>query len=989
MKYLPSLKYSASCTECGSPLDAGESAWWDPSSKAVSCTACRPAPGSPIGTKPHVAPTANGPAPPEPDLQSRWVSLIRYYRSCLEREAAAQTTDDRGTESPMSLVPVLAGESNSVGGSDRIAAYLTKSAPGEVVIGGWPTVVISDGSSSRWGPLLVIEFEHDGKGGLLAVEDTPYLDPKILDPSLLAAPACAEARSLVDGGDLTDAASVRGLVEQVLDVLDLGEIADHSGGGGLNPGVHDVSWVYRSKQSIMTKALLEELAALEKRTDWTDTAAAQFLGITRPAGEETQSPLASPLELNDAQERAVDAIRSAPLTVVTGPPGTGKSQFVVGAVANAWLDGRSVLVGSTNNAAVDVAAERAADLHPLLLLRTGNRGFRDRLPDLVGTALDRLPDPVPPEQVARADLARADAARAELLGLIEAQSDLAVELAELTITIEDSAASIWPSGTPEGNPSATEQLPKVRKLVRARLFGRWRRRRLLHRLGATDGSDFGVLLRWAEAGARFVEAEAEMAEVVGQLGDDTTKLSDAEAQLIGVSQAATLATVANRATTNKSALVPISTARVGGPGMATAIRQAMRGALGWATTALSAKQNFPLEAGLFDLVIVDEASQCTVAAILPLAYRAERLAVVGDPNQLNPVVRLDDRQLERLANAEGLERGALDRDGLDYGTGSAYLAGQAVVGADAVRLLDEHYRCHPLIARWFNTAFYGDQLHVLTDVAELADTQRGLTWIDVEGDSERGQWGGVRNCAQAETVVELLADPIAQGASLGVVTPFVAQAALIRHLAEERYGPDALASVDLAVGTAHRFQGQERDLVVFATALAPNTRPATARWVEDQRNLVNVAASRARRALIVIGHPTAAIDLNVPTLASLRKAATEGLPHVESDWMVHSEAEKRLRDAMVAAGLSPLVKPIVEGFELDFGFDSPGHRKLDVEVDGTHHDVRGRQRRRDLVRDRVLRSTGWEVMRVPAWRCLKEQDVVATAVARALSLHAH
>ena len=79
---------------------------------------------------------------------------------------------------------------------------------------------------------------------------------------------------------------------------------------------------------------------------------------------------------------------------------------------------------------------------------------------------------------------------------------------------------------------------------------------------------------------------------------------------------------------------------------------------GWACTALAAHTNFHLESGLFDLVIVDEASQCSLAAVLPLAYRAKRLAVVGDPYQLYPIISLSDRLLEGIAHGVGFENTA-------------------------------------------------------------------------------------------------------------------------------------------------------------------------------------------------------------------------------------------------------------------------------------------------------------------------------------------
>lgn len=57
----------------------------------------------------------------------------------------------------------------------------------------------------------------------------------------------------------------------------------------------------------------------------------------------------------------------------------------------------------------------------------------------------------------------------------------------------------------------------------------------------------------------------------------------------------------------------------------------MAHAKGWATSALSARPNFDCRAGVIDLVVIDEASQCNLAHVLPLAYRAKRLVVVGNP----------------------------------------------------------------------------------------------------------------------------------------------------------------------------------------------------------------------------------------------------------------------------------------------------------------------------------------------------------------------
>ncbi len=142
-----------------------------------------------------------------------------------------------------------------------------------------------------------------------------------------------------------------------------------------------------------------------------------------------------------------------------------------------------------------------------------------------------------------------------------------------------------------------------------------------------------------------------------------------------------------------------------------------------------------------------------------------------------------------------------------------------------------------------------------------------------------------------------------------------------------------------------------------------------------------MAVSRARRALIVLGHPLIG-DLGSPTLASLqvylRDEVTRnegvGLPFAE--FRTDSMSEKLLLDAMQLRSLFPYAKSEVEGYELDFALLEQGV-KLNVEVDGDQRlDAIGRQRRQDITRDRVLINLGWTVLRVAAWRCHEEIDSV-------------
>ena len=96
---------------------------------------------------------------------------------------------------------------------------------------------------------------------------------------------------------------------------------------------------------------------------------------TKTEGSKSQEPIVEVIALNDEQRDAVNSAFSKPVTVVTGPPGTGKSQVVITVLANAYLRGEKVLFTSRNHKAVEVVESRLNSLsgYPLVL-RTGSRG---------------------------------------------------------------------------------------------------------------------------------------------------------------------------------------------------------------------------------------------------------------------------------------------------------------------------------------------------------------------------------------------------------------------------------------------------------------------------------------------------------------------------------------------------------------------------------------------------------------------------------------
>jgi hypothetical protein len=268
----------------------------------------------------------------------------------------------------------------------------------------------------------------------------------------------------------------------------------------------------------------------------------------------------------------------------------------------------------------------------------------------------------------------------------------------------------------------------------------------------------------------------------------------------------------------------------------------------WATTSLSAGSALPLHAGLFDLVIIDEAAQSDLASALPLLYRAKRAMVIGDPNQLSHITSLKKGAENRLAEQCVLT----EEDAARYSYEGTSLYGRAVacVSSEPI-LLRRHHRSVPEIIGFANETVYHGQLIVETQPADWPS----MVWIDVVGGAhrpgtrDRSSW----NPAEVRAVMRALAARVAdwrqRGWSVGVIAPFRPQ---VNRIRDEVKRDAALMNAGLAVDSVYGFQGDERDVIVLSPTIAADTPRGLIRTA-GTRNQVNVAVTRARKQLVVVG----------------------------------------------------------------------------------------------------------------------------------------
>jgi hypothetical protein len=574
-----------------------------------------------------------------------------------------------------------------------------------------------------------------------------------------------------------------------------------------------------------------------------------------PGHAAADAPVRSPYVLTEAQRGAVLESRTAPVTLVSGAPGTGKSHTVAAIACDALARGESVLVAAKADATVDALLqlfERAPGPEPIVF------GSSERREALAARLAAGQLVPSTDADVERARDAHEQAWGARRAAWTSIADQLRAEaLGTTATTAADRARTVAPAlfdpTAPLGDLGA-----ELDELSRPRTgwWQRWRagrrRRALLQRVGAAPGTGLDDVAE-ALAAARVVRASADLTArgglEVGAAWDDLARL-DARAREASARWLAADSRSSHRL--NRSTLPAIAT-------LATALRSgraARRQQLSrlderlthalplWVGSLPDIDDLLPAVAGLFDLVILDEASSVDQPLAAPALLRARRAVIVGDPQQLRHVSFLSDEQMAAAAEVHRLDEDPLLAGRLDVRRNSAFDAAAAVA---PVLTLDEHFRSDPHLVDFVAARLYGGAVKVATR-APSTQSKDCIDVVRLEG--ARDDAGVV--AAEVDWCVGQLRELRRQGVrSVGVVTPFRAQADALEAAILGAFSADDLVALDVRVGTVHAFQGNERDLVIASLGVGPDVTANSWRFIEDP-HLFAVFATRARRHLTVL-----------------------------------------------------------------------------------------------------------------------------------------
>ena len=320
------------------------------------------------------------------------------------------------------------------------------------------------------------------------------------------------------------------------------------------------------------------------------------------------------------------------------------------------------------------------------------------------------------------------------------------------------------------------------------------------------------------------------------------------------------------------------------------------------STLLSMANSFPSSTGrkgggalpeVIDRLVIDEAGQCHPAHAASALGRAKQALIIGDVHQLEPVIELGEsdeaRVLRRLGASLSLEELEPYRVYRFAEASAQKLAARAVAEVPALR---EHFRCQREIIE-VSDRLCGYGLEVRTPPAGLGEVaprlRRPLIGLPVRG-AQAPLIGSWRNDAEVRRLVELVVELLRAGVrpeQIAALTPYRGQRRALEAALRAAQVPiddppeqpagaqgqlyEDRAGSSLAVGTLHRFQGGERDVVILSTVV---TRPRSLPFLNSRPNLINVAVSRARLHLVLIGEPR--VLLEGPVTGELVRAIRGG-----------------------------------------------------------------------------------------------------------------
>ncbi len=540
-----------------------------------------------------------------------------------------------------------------------------------------------------------------------------------------------------------------------------------------------------------------------------------------------------PFGCNISQMEAVENAMSYQLSVIQGPPGTGKTQTILNIIANLIMQGKSVLVVSSNNSATENIKDKlnASELD-FFVAPLGNDKNKNEFID----NQPKLPDDISSWHIDEQHVKSVIKSSLEKLELVfKKENDLAVakqELRDIELEWEHFKKEIGEFHQLNNN------------IPSSKLLYLWLK---LQKCSESEFTSFNFLDKfiarinwiWLKIYGKFiVDLKTDLIidnlnQVLNELQSKfyPQKVSELKTNIERISKdlEACDSTILMQSLKNESLDLLKSSlykkySRLGErkefkkDDLYKNSQKVLEQYPVILSTTFSARKSLS-ENTVYDYVIMDEASQVSIETGFLALTCAKNAVIVGDLQQLPNVVTLEDK----LKFQEVFKRYNIN-DGYDCSEHSLLSSICSVISGVPQKLLCEHYRCHPKIINYCNQKFYGGKLIIRTEDNGEKDVLRAIK-------SNEGKHKRAKHINQREIDIidkEILPD-LTEFKDIGIITPYKEQVEYIN----KHFNSDKLAA------TVHKYQGKENDVIIMSTV-----DDKISNFCDDP-NMINVAVSRA------------------------------------------------------------------------------------------------------------------------------------------------
>lgn len=558
------------------------------------------------------------------------------------------------------------------------------------------------------------------------------------------------------------------------------------------------------RYSSKTLGIKSELDALYETDDYSQ--ALKSVVLNQQVGDVSLKEKSRvPAILSNEQSRVIENALKYSKSVVIGPPGTGKSFTIANMAVDHVLRGKSVLIASKTDEAVDVVADKLVELGlGNALMRAGKQQYLRDLKLRIKHLLSR---------------SRRPSLAIELKKIKEHGDFYQKELENLEKKLEKSIGQELRWG---------ERLfeDRDKKTVVAKLrqsYISWRNK--------NKTPDWKRTKDYYLKRENLLEHYRELVVLSYEVQLDSL-LTHSRSQLSGF-----LSAIKARTLSKQDQIFS-----------QLSFTQILKTFPIWLCKLSDLFEVLPLEKDLFDLLIIDEASQVDLASVMPALQRAKNVVVVGDQNQLRHFSFVSRDQQNSLIKKNELE--SVEKNLLAYRESSILdVCFEQSTSNDEVVFLDEHFRGNRELMAFSNQQFYADRLKVMKSLP-IHQYQSVFT-EQVNGERLPNGVNEVEINAVLKHIVEISEGIFTQESipSIGILSPFRKQAERIKERIDSEVPLEIVQKHSILVGTPYSFQGNERDFMLVSWGLDQSSHSSAYRYANHPQ-VFNVAITRAKRKMI-------------------------------------------------------------------------------------------------------------------------------------------